>query len=69
MGTAGGLGFLPMTFLVFRTYGEKNSGNVAGILLGFFGLFSVFFIIIATYIVNPDNLMASVEYNMRNNIT
>lgn len=56
LGIGAGLSMIPITYMLYKHYGEKSSGNVTGILLGFFGIFTVFYIMIATLIVNPDNI-------------
>jgi len=56
VGISAGLIVLPISYIVYNDFGKENSGNVTGILLGFFGLFTVLFDILSTWIINPDNL-------------
>ena len=60
---------LPITYIIYGYFGEKNSGNVSGILLGFFGIFAVIYIFLSTMIINPKNMEATIPYNDGTEIT
>lgn len=56
VGISAGLITLPILYIIYEDFGEENSGNVTGILLGFFGLFTALFDILNTWVINPDNI-------------
>ena len=60
---------VPITYILFGYFGENNSGNVTGMLLGFFGIFGVGYIVTTTLIVNPHNMEANIPYIEGNNST
>lgn len=53
-----GLGYSCVAFPVFScvwSYYKKSEGRVSGLLLGAYGIASVFFVILITYLSNPTN--------------
>jgi len=56
VGISAGLIGIPIAYIIYENFGEENSGNVTGVLLGFFGLFTALFDILNTWIINPDNI-------------
>ena len=69
VGISAGLITLPILYIIYEDFGEENSGNVTGILLGFFGLFTALFDILNTWIINPDNISANIPYREGKNNT
>lgn len=69
VGMASGFCMLPITYIIYGYFGEQNSGNVSGILLGFFGIFAVIYIFLSTMIINPNNLEATIPYDDGTEIT
>jgi len=54
-GMASGFSVIPIIHIIFGYFGVKNSGNVSGILLGFFGIFVFIYVFLSTMIINPNN--------------
>jgi hypothetical protein len=53
-----GLAYSTIAFPVFTctwSHYKKSEGRVSGILLGAFGLASVLFVVLITYVTNPTN--------------
>ena len=53
---------MPVLYCLWSHFPTKT-GNVTGIALASFGLATFFFSIIATLIVNPDNIPATIPYS------
>ena len=61
-GVCAGLGLVPLLYCIFNHFGKDNSGHIIGIEMGFFGLSTVAFILITTFIINPDNIISNIVY-------
>ena len=54
LGLAAGMSIIPLLYCLYGHFGEKNTGNITGLTLGFFGLITVYFVSLTTFIINPD---------------